>query len=585
MAKILSISAVAHDCGIAFIEDGVIKYALEEERFRRIKGIFNQFSFPDLSLKALEELCGITPFDEDVIVVMPKSVLCGLDYLERLVENKPVYLYDHHYAHACTAYYLSGFSDETLVFTHDGGDGNGIGAKVLTPDVLKQIREQKLPYRDVGMSEEEWTQLVFRSNTNDELSRQLMIPKDSWWFHKDHSLNSCRSTVSIGLDNHLDVREEIRDFDSIASLWNLYCTMNNMFGGKDEGKIVGLAAQGKFRQDIYDNIGDYFEFDGDLKWKHYYDCEYYFRTLDFTDPEMKKDGAYMIQYLTEKYFLGVISHLKKKYPSAKKLALAGGLFSNVKVNQKINELSEFDEIFIAPGMSDGGLALGAAIAKANEIGEFNVAQIDNVFWGNIRTEFNIPAGISKSEFSATDIAKSISKGKVVGIFSNRREWGPRALGGTSIMFDPRRDDAQEYVNMRLGRNDIMPFAPAVMDGFESIPFHCYKSKYASQFMTICYDVKDEWISRIPGVINRFDNTARIQITKESNKPFFPILSAFYKLTDVPVLMNTSFNIHGEPIINSTEEAFNHLINGVVDVLVIDGDIYEKSNSVASIFDT
>ena len=92
MAKILSISAVTHDCGVAYIEDGNIKYAFEEERFKRLKGVFNQFAFPDYSLKALGDL-GISPFDDDVIVVMPKAVLCGLDYLENIVEKKDIFLY------------------------------------------------------------------------------------------------------------------------------------------------------------------------------------------------------------------------------------------------------------------------------------------------------------------------------------------------------------------------------------------------------------------------------------------------------------------------------------------------------------
>jgi carbamoyltransferase len=294
------------------------------------------------------------------------------------------------------------------------------------------------------------------------------------------------------------------------------------------------------------------------------------------------DASFMLQYLTEKYFLEAIGYLKQKFPSCKKLALAGGLFSNVKLNQKINELSEFDEIFIAPGMGDGGLAIGAAIAKANELGEFDVQTIDNVFWGN-KTDTNfIHPGVEETELNYSQIASELSEGKVVGIFSNRREWGPRALGGTSIMFDPRREDAQEYVNRRLNRNEVMPFAPVVMDGFESVPFYCYKSKYASQFMTICYPVKEEWVNKIPGVINRFDNTSRIQIAKKDNKPFFPILEAFKEITGVPVLMNTSFNVHGEPIINETEQAMKHLVNGVVDILVVDDKVYRKKTSVFDI---
>lgn len=584
MSKILSISAVAHDCGIAYIEDGIIKYVFEEERFKRLKGIFNQFAFPHLSLEAFERETGITPFDKDVIVVMPKAVLCGLDYLESILEVKDIYLYDHHFSHACTAYFLSGFEEETLVFSYDGGDSNGIEEDVLNKDVLQKVRDQDLPNRETEIPEGEYIKVVSTAKSDSDLPMQLRILKKSWWFKEEHTLSSNRTSIHVGKNSQLELKYKTKGFDSVASLWNSFCVMNNMTGGKDEGKIVGLASQGKFSQEIFDSVGDFFKFDGDLRWKHYYTVESYFQSLDLKNPEIKKDAAYMIQYFTESYFLEVIQHLKSQYPSCKKLALAGGLFSNVKVNQRINELSEFDEIFIAPGMTDGGLALGAAIAKANELGEFKVRMIDNVFWGN-KTEIPaIPNNVERVELNFHDIANYLDEGKVVGVFANRREWGPRALGGTSIMFDPRRNDAQEYVNRRLNRNEVMPFAPVVMQGFESIPFHCYKSKYASQFMTICYDVKDEWINRIPGVINTYDNTARIQIARKDNLPFFPILESFYEKTGIPLLMNTSFNVHGEPIINTSEQALNHLLEGVVDILIVQDRVY-KLKSDTSIFDT
>ena len=104
-------------------------------------------------------------------------------------------------------------------------------------------------------------------------------------------------------------------------------------------------------------------------------------------------------------------------------------------------------------------------------------------------------------------------------------------------------------------------------------------------MTICYNVKDEWVHKIPGVINKFDNTSRIQIVKENNKPFFPILLEFNDITGIPVLMNTSFNVHGEPIINTSIEAFKHLIDGVVDLLIVNESVYEVSSQNTSIFDT
>ena len=160
MSRILSISASVHDSGIALIDSGNVICAFEEERFKRLKGIFNQFSFPELSLKELHKQFGITPFDEDVIVVMSKPIVCGLDYLEKILQFKEIYLYEHHDCHAATAYLLSGFNEETLVLTYDAGDSNGIEERVLTLDVLQKIRDQKLPVRKTQIPEEEYIKVM-----------------------------------------------------------------------------------------------------------------------------------------------------------------------------------------------------------------------------------------------------------------------------------------------------------------------------------------------------------------------------------------------------------------------------------------
>lgn len=547
MAKILSISAVAHDSGVAYIEDGVIICAFEEERFKRVKGVFNQFAFPELSLKALEENFGITPFDDDVVVVMPKPVVCGLEYLEKILLKKDIILFDHHECHAATAYLLSGFDQETLVLTYDAGDYNSIEESILDLPLLQKIKDQKLPVRKTEIPEEDYIRLVSSTRVKSEdLPYQLWADlKESHWYSKELYNKSILVTVYLGRDNKLTKIEEYGGFYSLATFWDHYCGINGLFGGKDEGKIVGLAAQGKFNREIYENVKDFFRFDGDLRWKNYENARDYFNSLDLiNNPDLRKDGAFMVQMLSEQYVLDALNWLKERNPNISKLALAGGLFSNVKINQKINEHSEFDEIFIAPGMGDGGLALGAALLKANEIGEFMSRRIKDVFWG-LSTDYSIsPSHLETQEFSPDIVSDLLMQRKVIGVFTNRREWGPRALGATSIIYDPSDPAAQGFINSRLNRNDEMPFAPFVLDGHEGNLFYCYRSKYASKFMTICYNVKEQWIDRIPGVINTYDNTSRIQIVDNHNEPFYSILEGFYKKTGIPALMNTSFNVHG-----------------------------------------
>ncbi len=580
MSKILSIAATVHDCGVAYIVDGKVICAFEEERFKRIKGIFNQFAFPELSLKALEETFGVTPFDDDVIVVMPKPVVCGLDYIERLLQVKNITLFGHHDCHAYSAYSLSGFDTETLILTLDAGDSNGIPDDILNLEVFEKIKKQNLPYRKLEVSEEEYREIVTKSKQNKEnLPHQLWMPAGSYFTQDQMFLDSCTLSYHIATSGKIVESEYVKGSHSIASFWDYYCKRALLFSGKDEGKIVGLAAQGSFDPYIFENVGSCFMFDGNLAWKYYDKARDFFAKLDLVgNIEMRKKGAYMLQMLSEQYILGLVDWLKKKNPNCNKLALAGGVFSNVKINQKLNEFSSFDEIFIAPGMGDGGLALGAALAMANQMGEFFPQQVENVFWGLSTNLNHDDKDLVKTKYDPDKVAGLLFSGSVVGVFSNNREWGPRALGATSILFDPSNKNSQSYINSRLERNDEMPFAPIVLSGFESELFYCYKSKYAAKFMTICYDVKEQWVEKIPGVINQFDNTARIQIVDESNEPFYSILKRFYELKKIPALLNTSFNVHGEPIINKVEEAFTHLKNGVVDYLVVGENLYSRPST-------
>lgn len=587
MSKILSIAATFHDCGVAYIEDGKIVCALEEERFKRLKGIFNQFSFPELSLQALKNQFGVSPFDEDVIVVMPKPVVCGLDYIKQILERKDIYLFEHHECHAATAFLLSGFTGDATILTLDGGDSNGISERVLNAEVFEKIVQQKLPFRKTDIPEEEYIEFVTKAKINDErFPVQVYVPEGSYLTQQKAFSDSCYLSIHKTYQGKIVDSEYYRESNSLATFWDYYCGINGLFGGKDEGKIVGLAAQGKFNEDIYKNIGKFFSFDGDPNWKHFYNVKEYLDSLDLKgNLDLRKDGAYMVQMFSEQYILELVNWIKLKHPTSSKLALAGGLFSNVKINQMINEYSEFDEIFIAPAMGDGGLALGAALSKSNELGEFYPQQVQDVFWGITTNYEHSPEGLTYNPYSPSYVADLLAQGKVVGVFSNRREWGPRALGSTSILYDPRDKNSQSYINSRLDRNEEMPFAPMVLAGHESELFHCYKSKYASKFMTICYDVKEQWAQKIPGVINVHDNTARIQIVENSNEPCYSILEKFYKITQIPALMNTSFNIHGEPIINEVQDGFKHLRNNVVDYLVVGDKVYRKTeNSLENLFE-
>ena len=179
-------------------------------------------------------------------------------------------------------------------------------------------------------------------------------------------------------------------------------------------------------------------------------------------------------------------------------------------------------------------------------------------------------------YSSTQLSFDLKEGKVVGWFQGRYEHGPRALCNRSIIADPSVPGTYKKVNDRLQRNDFMPFAPVVIDDYADQVFNVTKSKYTAEFMTMLYDTHPEWQDKIPAVVHPIDKTARIQIvTKNSNPKFYNLINKFNDITNIPVLLNTSFNVHGEPIVCHPKEAFVHLDNNIVDILVINNKIYSK----------
>ena len=262
--------------------------------------------------------------------------------------------------------------------------------------------------------------------------------------------------------------------------------------------------------------------------------------------------------------------------------MSGGIFANVKLNQKINELPWVDEIYVVPPMGDEGLSLGVALKKAVELGEITKPfKLDNVYFGFEYTDTEVykisqEYDFVRKQYNSQEIAKHIHDGEIIGWFQGKMEYGPRALGARSILTKPTDPETHAKLNQRLFRNDVMPFAPMVLDEHFDELFTCSKSKYAAEFMTVCYTTKEEWIDKIPAVIQKTDKTARPQvITKKKNNRVWNLMKNYFELSGIPAVLNTSFNIHNEPIIENPTHAFEHLKNKVVDKLVIGNYVYEN----------
>lgn len=547
--RILSFVYGEHCAGITFFENGRPVYCYEEERFCRVKTStdFNlqTFRFPTFCLNELRYKNNLD-FDSIDYFLFPKNGETGAtdefikNYLSECVnfesiKNK-IIKYDHHDAHCALAYYTSGFVDAKCLVVSMDGSGDGHSSK-------------------------------FYLGENNKL----------------HYING------IGTDR--------------VSLGMFYCLLTEFLGFKrlkDEGKIVGMAAHGKFDSGIYNifdkTIGKIEGIftkkmdDGHLfspMFKEFY-CSFFEMMGDrYYKNNKLQDFAYTGQYIFEEKIIQILNNLHEMYPDYKKICLSGGVFANVKLNKKVNELEWVDEVYITPPMGDEGLTLGSCLMFNSEQNSQDVFQLNDVYLGSnyssveientIKDSIDKGFNVSSEPLDFHKIAILLDQGNIVGLFQGRMEYGPRALGNRTILADASKSCAYKKLNDRLHRNDFMPFAPVVLAKFADQVFFINKSRYTAEFMTMLYDTRTEWCDRIPAAVHPIDKTARIQLVhKEKNILLYDILTSFYNLTGIPLLVNTSFNVHEEPIVCWPENALKHLIDGVVDYLIIENRIYYLS---------
>ncbi len=268
------------------------------------------------------------------------------------------------------------------------------------------------------------------------------------------------------------------------------------------------------------------------------------------------------------------------------VALAGGVFANVRLNQKVHELECVENIYIHPGMGDEGLSFGAALNPAAlHKGAFSET-LHDAYLGPGYKDKEIEDALMQRGLSYThhenveeEIANLLSKGYVVARFNGRMEYGPRALGNRSILYQPNDKSANDWLNKHLHRTEFMPFAPAVAYENASRCFHNTSgAENAARFMTITFDCTDEMKQLCTGVVH-VDGTARPQLVREEDNPsYYKIIREYERLTGIPSIVNTSFNVHDEPIVCSPEDALNGFIDGDLDYLAAGNFIVEGKNA-------
>jgi carbamoyltransferase len=426
----------------------------------------------------------------------------------------PISFHDHHYCHATTAYYTSGW-DEALVVTLDGG-GDGLSGSVY-----------------------------------------------------------------IGRNGQLQKQSEVDSFNSLGNFYSYITELCGFKAEKHEGKVTGLAAIGEpLYADILRQFVCYQE-PGHIR----YTIPMYHRSaLRLISERLPAhyDRAHLaasVQVVLEEVGAAFIRYWLQK-TGLRKIALAGGVFSNVKFNQRIHELEEVEHIFIHPAMDDSGLSVGSALAAQAEEPGFNpslmIQPLKNVYFGPSYSENEIAEAIQQSGCTVSyepeihqRIAELVAQGHVVARFTGQMEYGPRALGHRTILYQTTDPSVNDWLNENLRRTEFMPFAPATLKQYAH---ECYDglagAEDPARFMTITFNCTPRMRKDSPGVVH-VDGTARPQLIDAETAPdFYQILSAYHTLTGIPSLINTSFNMHEEPIVCSPGDALRSFQQGNLDFLAI-----------------
>jgi carbamoyltransferase len=367
--------------------------------------------------------------------------------------------------------------------------------------------------------------------------------------------------------------KRLHNFRYPHSMGLFYAQVTSALGFKSsqhEGKIVGLAAYGDSSILGPTLLARFVCKEGDFRYRSGMDPKF---SQDLAKCFPREHVAAAYQHALEVLVCEITAYWIQE-TGLQDVVLAGGVAANVKMNQRIANLEGVRGIFIHPNMGDGGTSVGAILAFLLARSEMKSKEWETCYLGPDFTDEQMEAAIrqaglepSRSESVAKDVARALANGKVVARFTGAMEYGPRALGNRSILYSATDPKVNKWLNRRLGRTEFMPFAPVTL--FE----HCQerylnidKFLVPARFMTITCECTDLMKKESPAAVH-VDGTARPQIIRPQDNPgFYAILEEYYKLTGIPTLINTSLNIHEEPIVCTPQDAVRAFLEGDLDYL-------------------
>lgn len=549
---VLGIHSFIHDSGACIAADGRVS-AISEERLDRIK---HSAAFPVLAIEYVLGESGLSDINDVDLVVYDMFEGEGAETLKGILSlgyRGRIESIRHHDAHAASAYFASPF-DDAAVLVVDGAGSNGREYPRGSPEhflsgSMDWMQEVQSFYRGSGAG----LSLVHRT---------FATPGNA-----------------LGVGFLYGVSCEYLGFDKL-----------------DGGKLMGLAPYGKkkpkFNDDTFqDMCGDLLiPFEREILLRE--DWVKTGRRLFPGVPRRKPGGAMLqghmyaalhVQQQAESAMLALAKHARRMTGS-KNICLSGGVALNGNANTVIAENAGFEEIFIQPAANDYGIPLGCALYGFHVIlGGAKRFRMKHAYLGRKYSGAEIDAAIDKFGGKITsrktsswsrEAALAISKGKILGFFSGASEFGPRALGNRSILADPRRKDIKDILNSRVKfREPFRPYAPAALEEFADDYF---VTRGPSPYMLLIVNARKEKKKLIPGVLH-IDGTARLQtVTKKYSPELYSVVEKFHDATGVPMLLNTSMNVSGEPIVETPEDAIRCLLGTGLDALVMCGRIIEKT---------
>jgi carbamoyltransferase len=560
---VLGISS-SHNGAVCLLKGDEIVAAIQEERLTRIKRQQIYGSIPTLSINYCLQHAGITPRDLDLIVScvagqagVPLQDVRLNPLLHAVHHGVPVVQLAHHMAHAVSAFALSGFRDSAILVV----DGIGSPEEDFLPEERAILRDKVTNgYETISLYAAEGTTIT-------PLEKHLV--ENAGWIEWDYlKMPRFRSLGGI--------------FSTAA--WQIFNDYH------EAGKVMGLAPFGTpvFPvRDFFDIVDDRFKYH-DIVPSHFAHTERW--------PNRKTEYenlASSCQVALEEALLYLVGRLRALYPG-ENLSYAGGVALNSIANERIIRESNFKNIYIVPAAEDSGCAIGAAYYGLWQLTGDNAGRRlrQDAVGRPYKTE-EIEQAVARTPGVVTAVSSDVlseavdmlSSGKIIGWFQGRSELGPRALGQRSILCDPRSPDAKDLLNSRVKhREGFRPFAPVIPLEEVSRWFEMNGHDPESPFMLRICRFREDKISLVPGVVH-IDGTGRLQtVTAEENGRFYQLVKRFDEKTGVPILLNTSFNVMDEPIVETPEDALWCFLSTNLDALILEDRLITKKPGLRSILD-